>query len=290
MFGNRNVLHKDSPKTKEYRMAKSEQEHEIIEPGYSVVLDQMDIPRKRLSAYSKPVDLTTWPRDGVVFGGTVIRVTGKAAGLPQEGLSAAKFVSMSAVRKMNVRKQGSGLFLVDIDFVPRELADFLKSNGLTLKKDGALHDQNNDPVVGFVTAEVFQVRLPKTSKRTLKPFASPFPFTCFGFLATAFYHETGFGGNHRWYDAHTFAVAGGPDASGGCSAASPHTRIDYMQARAAVREGGDFQQVWGSDQVQANDVWDVGYFWPAHGVPVTTHSAIWADGSFSFSRTASLTW
>jgi hypothetical protein len=30
---------------------------EISDPGYSVILDQMDVPRQRLSAYSKPVDL-----------------------------------------------------------------------------------------------------------------------------------------------------------------------------------------------------------------------------------------
>jgi hypothetical protein len=271
-------------------MAAAEQAHELTDPGYSVVLDQMDVPRKRLSAYSRPVDVATWPRDGVVYGGKVVRVKGKTAGLPPEGLPAAKFVTMSAVRKLDVRKQRTGLFLVDIDFVPRELADLLKSKGLTLKHDGTLHDKHNEPVVGFVTGEVYQVRPSDKAAPNPRPFASPFPFTCFSFLPTAFYHETGIGGNHRWYDAHTLAVAYGPDGSGGCSDASPHTRIDYIQARAAVREGGDLQQVWGSDQVQANDTWDVGYGWPAHGIPETTHSAIWADGTFSMSRTASLTW
>ena len=31
-------------------------------------------------------------------------------------------------------------------------------------------------------------------------------------------------------------------------------------------------------------------FYRAHGVPVTTHTGVWADGSFSFSRSAHLTW
>jgi len=271
-------------------MKGSEQSHEVMDGGYSVVLDQMDIPRKRLSSYSKPVDLAGWPRDGVVYGGTVKKVTGKAAGLPLDSFPGAQSMATSAVRKMDVRKKRTGLFLVDIDFVPRELADFLKSKGLTLLQDGTLHNRNNDPVVGFVTCEVYQVKLLDTSKAPRSPLASPFPFSCFTFLPWAFYNETGIGGNHRWYEAHTLAIAKGPDGSGGCSDASPHTRIDYLQARAAVREGGDLQQIWSSDQVQANDVWDVGYGWPAHGIPETTHSAIWADGTFSMSRTASMTW
>jgi hypothetical protein len=273
-----------------YEMSTNQQTFEVADAGYSSVLDQMDIPRKRLSAYSQPVDLTFWPRDGVVYGGTVKKVIGKAAGLPLESLPGARSVVMSAVRHMDVRQQHTGLFLVDIDFVPRELTDFLKSKGLIVQDDGTLHNENREPVVGFVTSEVYQVQLREAPKATPRPFASPFPFTCFSFTPWAFFNQTGVFGNHYWYEAHTLAVAYGPDGSGGCSGGSPHTKIDYLQARAAVREGGDLQQVWSSDQVQANDVWDVGYGWPAHGVPETTHSAIWADGTFSFSRTASLTW
>jgi hypothetical protein len=267
-----------------------QQIHEVSDAGYSATLDQMDIPRQRLSAYSKPVDLATLPRDGVIYGGSVKKVTGKNAGLPLESLRGAKAIPLSGSSEIDVKKQRSGLFLVGIDFVPIELAELLKSKGLTLHDDGSLVDRDDKPAVGFVTSEMYHVQLPEVSGGDLKPLARPFPFTCFSFTPSAFYHETGFLGNHRWYDANTLVVAYGPDASGGCSNASPHTRIDYLQAIAAVNLPGNFQQAWDSDQLSAYDVWDVGYGWPAHGVPTTTHSGIWADGNFSMSRTANLSW
>jgi hypothetical protein len=265
---------------------------EIGDPGYSGILDQMDIPRQRLSAYSKPVDLSSWPQDNVLCGGLIRKVSGSDAGLPLPSLRGAKAIPFLGSQEIDVRKCRSALFIVGIDFVPKELENLLALKNLTLHDDGSLLDQNNEPAVGFVTSEMYRVQLqsPKILERGVKPEAAPFPFTCFSFTPAAFYHETGFGGNHRWYDASTLAVAYGPDSGGGCSGGSPHTRIDYLQAIAAVRGPGNFQQAWGTDQLSAYDVWDVGYGWPAHGVPLTTHSAIWADGTFSMSRTANLSW
>jgi hypothetical protein len=265
---------------------------EVSEAGYTAVLDQMDIPRPRLSAYSKPVDLSIWPRDGVLYGGSVRKVRDQDAGLPIESRPGAKTIPFLGSRQIDVKKHRSGLFIVGIDFVPKELDNLLALKGLTLHDDGSLVDRNNEPAVGFVTSEMYRAQLhsPKVSQRGAILDAAPFPFTCFSFTAAAFYHQTGFGGNHRWYDASTLAVAYGPDGGGGCSRESPHTRIDYLQAIAAVNWPGNFQQQFGTDQLTAYDIWDVGYGWPAHGVPTTTHSAIWADGTFSMSRTANLSW
>lgn len=269
-----------------------EKSNEVSDPGYSATLDQMDIPRRRLSAYSKPVDMATLPRNGAIYGGTVKKVTGKHAGLAVDTLPGAKCVPFSASKEIEFKKHPGALHLVGIDFVPRELDAILKSKGLTLHADGRLLDHDKQPVVGFVTSEMFHVKVhaPKVPSPDLKAFASPFPFTCHSFTPSAFYHQTGVFGNHRWYDASTWAVAYGPDANGGCSGGSPHTRIDYLQCIAAVNAPGNFQQCFGCDQLQAYDVWDVGYGWPAHGVPTTSHSAIWADGSYSFSLSANLSW
>lgn len=272
-----------------------ENTQQVSDAGYSVTLDQMDVPRQRLSAYSKPLDLATLPRDGVVYGAYIKKVTGERAGLPLDGLPGAKAIPLLESRKIDVKKHRSGLFLIDIDYIPRELGELLKSKGLTLHDDGSLVDRNDKPTVGFVTSELYHVEIPKAKApkiphEGLKAFSGPFPFTCFSFTPSAFYHETGVFNNHRWYDAGTLAVAYGPDGGGGCSNGSPHTRIDYLQAIAAVNWPGNFQQAWDTDQLSASDVWDVGYGWPAHGVPTTTHSAIWANGSFSMSRTANLTW
>jgi hypothetical protein len=272
-----------------------QQIHQVMDAGYSVTLDQMNIPRPRLTAYSKPINLSALPRDGAIYGGVVKKVTGKKAGLPVDSLPGAKAIPFGESKKIDFRTHNTGLYLVGIDFVPRELAAILESRSLTLNKDGSLVDRNSDPVVALVTSEMYhvQVKTPKVQVKTskvsppeLRPEAEPFPFTCYSFNPWAVYHS----GFHVWYETGTTAVAYGPDASGGCSNASPHTKIDYIQAIAAVNWPGDFEQGWNTDQISAYNTWDVGYFWPAHGVPVTTNSAIWADGTFSMSRTENLSW
>jgi hypothetical protein len=229
------------------------------------------------------------PRDGALYGGGVVKkVSGKEAGLPLDSLPGAKAIQFGESKKMDVQKQRTGLFLVGIDFVPRELAAILDSKGLTLNKDGSLVDRNGDPAVTFVTSENYhvQVETPKVFPDKLSPEARPFPWACWSWAWWATYHQTGVFGNHRWFDTGTSAVAYGADSRGGCGNGKPHTHIDYMQAIAAVNWPGNFQQGWDTDQISAYDEWDVGYGWPAFGVPTTTNSVILADGAFSISRTS----
>jgi hypothetical protein len=230
---------------------------EVNDPGYTVVLDQMDIPRQRLSAYSKPVDLSTWPRDGSVWGGSVERLSGKDLGHPLASLPGAKKIPFGGSKKIDVRNHPGGLFIVGIDYVPRELNNLMVLRGFILNKDGTLVDRNGESAVAFVTSEMYHVRrhVPK-QQGGVKPKAAPFPFTCFSFDTWAVFHKTGIGGNHYWYDTSTTPTAYGPDGSGGCSNASPHTRIDYLQALAAVNLPGTTQQGWSTDQISAYDVVD----------------------------------
>jgi hypothetical protein len=74
------------------------------------------------------------------------------------------------------------------------------------------------------------------------------------------------------------------------SAGTSPARIDYLQTRAAVGWPGSLQYCFACEAEHSHDEWDVGWFWPAHGIPTTTHTGVWADGSFSFSRTANLSW
>jgi len=264
---------------------------EVSDPGYTVVLDQMDIPRQRLSAYSRPVDLSTWPRDGAVYGCSVKKLSGKGLGQPLASLPGVKAIPFGGSKKIDVRNHPGGLFIVGIDYVPRELSNTLAIRGFVLKKDRILVDKNNDPVVAFVTSEMYHITKDAPKQEPgVKPKATPFPLTCVYFEPWAVFHKTGAGGNHYWYDTQTTAIALTYDSAGRCSGASPHTRIDYMQALAAVNLPGTTQQGWNTDQMTAYDMWDVGYGWPAHGVPETTNSAIWADGSTSMSRTVHLGW
>ncbi len=251
-------------------------------------------------------DFPDWPKDSAT-GATVERLTGPKAGLPAEKLPGVKFLKAGESAQLDMAKQKSGLYVVGVDFVPGDLPRALKAFGYTLRQDGRLLDRNREPIVALVTSEVYLIGKPaegtKTGEATrprsfdlfaslsdlLVPpaeAASPFPWRCYSFTPWAVYH----GGFHRWYDARTWASAYGADGGGGCSWASPLTNIDYIQTRAAVGWPGNEDHCFGCNSEYSRDIWDVGYFWPAHGIPITTHSGVWADGSFSFSRIANLTW
>ncbi len=236
------------------------------------------------------VDLREWPKDSAT-GATVRRLSGTKAGLARTSLPGVKFISSEKAKKMNAAKLKTGLFLVDIDFVPRELSAALKSYNYTLRRDGTLLDENKEPILAMVTSEVYLIDNKKLG--SLSSFfiseanaANPFPWRCYSFTPWAVYH----GGFHRWYDARTWADTYGADNDGGCSSGSPHTRVGYIYTRAAVGGWGDSDHCFNCESEYSRDTWNVGYFWPAHGIPVTTHHAVYADGSFSFSRTSHLTW
>jgi len=271
----------------------------------AVELQKRGLSRKLLRSDTK-TDLTGWPKDSAT-GAKVTRVTGPQAGLSRDRLPGAKFVSLAEVKRMDISKQTTGLYLVAVDFVPRDVLDALKVYQYTLKPDGTLLDANNEPILALITSEVYLIQKeePKRGKPEKKrsslfelfnrasglllssvQAANPFPWQCYSFTPWAVYH----GGFHRWYDARTWAGAYGADAGGGCSGGSPYTHIDYIQTRAAVGSGGDEHHCFNCENEYSRDVWDVGYFWPAHGTPTTNHLGVWADGSFSFSRTAELSW
>ncbi len=252
------------------------------------------------------VDFPDWPKDSTT-GTTVERLSGPKLGVPRDKLPGVKFMKAGESAQLDMSRHASGLYVVGVDFVPADLPRAMKAFGYTLRPDGKLLDRNREPIVALVTSEVYLIGKPGEPAKTgeagpsrsfdlfatlsdlLVPrveAASPFPWRCYSFTPWAVYH----GGFHRWYDARTWASAYGADGSGGCSWASPLTNINYIQTRAAVGWPGNEDHCFGCNSEYSRDIWDVGYFWPAHGVPTTTHSGVWADGSFSFSRVAHLTW
>jgi len=247
-----------------------------------------------------------WPKDSA-SGATARRLTGPKIGLPAKRVPGVKYLKLAEVAQLDVRRQKSGLYLVGVDFVPPDLERALKEYGFTLQKNGSLLDKNREPIIAFVTSELYLIeKQGKTGSSSelgastgadffsaftglftsTAEAASPFPWSCYSFSPWAVYH----GGFHRWYDARTWASSYGADGSGGCSWASPLTNIDYISTRAAVGWPGNENHCFSCNSEYSRDVWDVGYFWPAHGIPTTTHTGVWADGSFSFSRSANLTW
>ena len=252
------------------------------------------------------VEFPDWPKDSQA-GAAAKRLAGVKIGLPTEKAPGVRFLKAGQVGQLDVAKLKSGLYLVGIDFVPPDLLEALKAFGYRLEKDGTLHDRNKEPLVAFVTSELYQIEKRSEGAKTggvsgstgsalyaalaqvfdhAAEAAHPFAWACYSFTPWAVYH----GGFHRWYDARTWASAYGVDGSGGCSWASPLTNIDYISTRAAVGWPGNENHCFSCNSEYSRDVWDVGYFWPAHGIPTTTHSGVWADGAFSFSRSANLTW
>ena len=174
------------------------------------------------------VDLKAWPKDSAT-GAVVRQLSGLKAGLAVETLPGVRFISLKEAKRLDTRHQKTGLFLVDIDYVPRELPEALKYFKYTLRKDGTLTDANEEPILALVTSEVYLIEKKTTEKLSnlIIPeayAANPFPWRCYSFTPWAVYHS----GFHRWYDARTWADTYGPDGAGGCSSASPHTRIDYI--------------------------------------------------------------
>jgi hypothetical protein len=265
--------------------------------GYAGTLDSLGIPHRTLSANSHPVDLGDWPKDRAANGVNVRRVTGAALGLPRSTFPYARFTTSEAVKRIDFARQGTGLFVVDTDHVPADLPGLMKSKELSSKPDGSLVDAIGEPAALLIQSETYAVQVAgqvRTSwlGRMMDEFvtpaqaARPFPFRCLTFSTWALYHS----GFHRWYEAGTDVAAFGANASGTCGLNTPRTRIDYLQARTAVQGPGTENFCLACLTTGAYDQWDVGYGWPAHGVPTTTHSGLWADGSRSFTRTATRSW
>jgi hypothetical protein len=247
-----------------------------------------------------------WPQDSAT-GATVKRLEGRKIGLPATRVPGVKFLKPGEAARLDLREMKSGLYIVGIDFVPPDLQRAIKEFGFHLLKDGTLLDKNRERVTALVTSELYMIEKTgespsKEGSLDLGPHdlladlaalfvppvegSHPFPWACYSFTPWAVYH----GGFHRWYDARTWASSYTVDGSGGCSWASPLTYIAYISTRAAVGWPGNENHCFDCNSEYSRDVWDVGYFWPAHGIPTTTHTGVWADGSFSFSRSANLTW
>ncbi len=225
-----------------------------------------------------------------VEGGEAVPLRGKEAGRPLEALPGAKAITFAQWLKMDKIPE-TGLFLVDTDFVPYQLEEFLKKQRLTLQKDGTLIDPTGTKFALFLEMEMFKVvpkrtsliRSAAASLRKLSPIsasadpAHPYPFSMFSWYMWWRYH----GGFCRDYQAGTVAEAWGP-AQGG---ARPHTRIEYIETRVTMAGRNDRDSCFDCDYENSFVKWDIGCFWPAHGGTSGWHYANWKDGGFSATRT-----
>lgn len=242
-------------------------------------------------------DITKWIRRGELRGAKLEVLHGRRAGLPLSGM-AVKRVTRRDLVGTDLKRMKSGLYLIDLDYIPPFVKEALREYKLTLKNDGQLVDQEGNEAKIFVGGETGLVKGDQGGGTgILSTFdheetwdeenkATPYPFRCYSFHPWAIYY----GGFHRWYDARTYANSYTTDPSGNCSILSPQTNIEYLQTYVVVSGGPDVDSCSSCSVESSRDVWDVGYFWPAHGVPTTYHHAVYKDGGIYFSKTANLTW
>ena len=226
-------------------------------------------------------ELQNWIRRPTQQGVTIEVLRGPRAGHALNHLP-VKAITNRRLREAAIEQLPPGLYLVDLDYIPGSVKQALADFKLTLKPDGTLVDTENNPARAFIGGEAGRLR----TRSDLD--ASPYPFNCYTFNPWAVYYS----GFHRWYDARTYAGTYTLDPSGHCSVLSPRTNIQYLQTYAVVGGGPDIDVCYNCNGLSSQDIWDVGYFWPAHGTPTTYHHAVFRDdpSGIYFARTAMLSW
>jgi hypothetical protein len=244
-------------------------------------------------------------------GAQVREVHGRAAGKPISAMKGAKPLTRGAWKAMKDIPK-TGLFLVDLDFIPPGLQEDLKKNGYRLSPDGTLTKDGN-PVALFVHGQDFQVKpekdvgkpagkgndaqaeltdWPGRSLWQLVDFAlsllasdaeaaSPFPWRCASWYFKWEYN----GGFCRNYKAWSNAYAWGPGSDGSCANPKPLTHIEYISTYVSVAGHTDWDYHYNADQSHSYAKWNIGCFWPAHGGASGFHYGYWRDGSAWMYRT-----
>ncbi len=241
-----------------------------------------------------------------VKGAQVKQLSGELAGRPLSVLPGARTITYDELSNMKDIPK-TGLFLVEMDYVPQGLSAMLKKEGLRLKADGSLVDRRGQPVTIIHKEETFSVQREKKTEREPLRFgsvespdspmwrkirgafvgeaqaASPHPFSCFSWSWSWRYN----GGFCRDYRAWTNTDAWGPDAGGACGPVKPHTRIASIETRAEIGGHKDRDTCVNCDSEGSDATWDIGCFWPAHGGATGFHFVNLVDGGINIIRSHS---
>lgn len=210
------------------------------------------------------------------IGASTISLKGEKAGLPLSTLPGVKTISTRELLALDEEPE-TGLYLLDTDFVPQELAEELKEAGFRLQKDGTL-DSAGVKTTLFVKAEVFQLRRKGPNGKELlddktKSRAFPLPWAAYGYNFWWRYN----GGFCRDYHAHTRAYAYGPRAG----TVWPRTNIALIQTNVKT----DTDVCFNCHQEGSDWSWDIGCFWPAHGGGYGSHYLYMYDPGITIYRT-----
>jgi hypothetical protein len=247
----------------------------VISPPSSLAQEKGDISDGRIY------------EETVAFEGAVAtELRGAEAGLPEKAAPGAKFVSSKDLAGMHDQPR-SGLFLIDMDFVPVNLLSRLAESGYDLRPSGDLLAKDGTPVLAFLRERVFRLETADkgiVGKRlgglmdTILPDAKaavPYELRC----ATWAWLRSSDSGFCRSIHARTWADTWGPDEGGGCGPERPHTRVEYIETRAEIVNGPrDRDSCSNCDQNYSHARESKGCVWPAIGGFSTYHYAHVKDG------------
>ena len=173
----------------------------------------------------------------------------------------------------------SGLYLLDTDFVPKQLPAILAKNNVVLGPEGTIVNEKGEAVVLVLGYKMVAVEQPEVGG--IKHPSWPFPLE----YVSAWYSWNFNNGFCRYGDDYTGGDAWGPIIDQWGDRA--HTNIQYMEMDASLWAGGD---PWVVDDEPRNNVsWDfahahkdIGCFWPSYGYSVYGW-AYFYDGPSNFS-------
>ncbi|MBN2442646.1 MAG: hypothetical protein JXJ04_14925 [Spirochaetales bacterium] len=201
-----------------------------------------------------------------VTGGAYEILTGEEAGASVDTMPKAKSI-MKSEEEAIIAAGVPGLYLVDLDYIPKSINETLSQGGITLLEDGTVIDENGEETVVIFNSEIIKVTTEASGKGTPYAFAY-YGWDCARSLPSGFC---------RTIKAWTRAYAYGPDG------VSP-TYIEYIYTHV------NFSGL--SDTDSANNVKSLGSYkekslgcgWPAYGVPIFYHRFYMKDGSIIVDR------
>jgi hypothetical protein len=191
-------------------------------------------------------------------------------GRPRRSLRGAHFITRKQWRAM-AQVPASGLYIVDMRSVPRELPGLLEGEAFRLARDGKLTDREGAPIALFVQTRYY--RLSRARRRTETAFPqladavlgqSVLPlelaqyadrFGCIGVSAWLIYR----GGKCTGYEARTLSFA-----YGACRRRSRRAVIDLIEARVDAGRRNELETCFNCTDQTAR-LPDIGAcFWPGH--------------------------
>jgi len=204
----------------------------------------------------------------VVSGGNYEVLSGTEAGKSLDSMLGVNAITSAQVDQI-AENQESGLYLVDLNYIPNTMEKTLTDGGFHLLSDGRLIDGNGDLATVFFYNTLIKVKKDGEADR-----GNPFAFAYYGWDVARTYNN----GFCRSVTAWTRGYAYGPNGQ-------LPTYIEYIYTHVNMYSRGmDTDSCSNCNSLGSQVTWDIGCFWPAYGAPLFYHRLYMKDGSIIIDR------